>query len=36
MKMLGAYVAHIGIALFLLGVIGSAVYSEQMNVDLDC
>jgi len=34
MKMLGAYVAHIGIALFLLGVIGSAVYSEQMNVDL--
>ncbi len=34
MKMLGAYVAHIGIALFLLGVIGSAVYSEQINVDL--
>jgi len=34
MKMLGAYVAHIGIALFLLGVIGSAVYSEEMNVDL--
>ena len=33
-KMLGAYVAHIGIALFILGVIGSAVYSEQMNVDL--
>jgi cytochrome c-type biogenesis protein CcmF len=34
MKMLGAYVAHIGIALFLLGVIGSAVYSEQINVEL--
>lgn len=34
LKMLGAYVAHIGIALFLLGVIGSAVYSEEMNVDL--
>jgi cytochrome c-type biogenesis protein CcmF len=33
-KMLGAYVAHIGIALFILGVIGSAVYSEQVNVDL--
>ncbi len=33
-KMLGAYVAHIGIALFILGVIGSAVYSEQINVDL--
>jgi cytochrome c-type biogenesis protein CcmF len=32
--MLGAYVAHIGIALFILGVIGSAVYSEQMNFDL--
>jgi cytochrome c-type biogenesis protein CcmF len=34
LKMLGAYVAHIGIALFILGVIGSAVYSEQMNIDL--
>ena len=34
MKMLGAYVAHIGIALFILGVIGSAVYSEEMNIDL--
>ena len=33
-KMLGAYVAHIGIALFILGVIGSAVYSEEMNIDL--
>jgi cytochrome c-type biogenesis protein CcmF len=34
MKMLGAYVAHTGIALFILGVIGSAVYSEEVTVDL--
>jgi len=34
MKMLGAYVAHIGIALFILGVIGSAVYSEEININL--
>lgn len=33
-KMLGAYVAHIGIALFILGVIGSAAYSKELNVDL--
>ena len=33
-KMLGAYVAHIGIALFILGVIGSAAYSKQVDVDL--
>ncbi|HEY6626681.1 MAG TPA: cytochrome c-type biogenesis CcmF C-terminal domain-containing protein, partial [Ignavibacteriaceae bacterium] len=33
-KMLGAYVAHIGIALFIRGVIGSAVYSEEVTVDL--
>ncbi|MDH3269351.1 MAG: cytochrome C biogenesis protein, partial [Ignavibacteria bacterium] len=33
-KMLGAYVAHIGIALFILGVIGSAVYTEQITLDL--
>ena len=33
-KMLGAYVSHIGIALFILGVIGSAVYSEQTDIDL--
>ena len=33
-KMLGAYVAHIGIALFILGVIGSAVYSEEVTIDL--
>jgi cytochrome c-type biogenesis protein CcmF len=34
LKMLGAYVAHIGIALFILGVIGSAVYSKQVDIDL--
>ena len=34
MKMLGAYVAHTGIALFILGVIGSAVYSEQVDIEL--
>ena len=34
MKMLGAYVSHIGIAIFILGVIGSAVYSKQIDVDL--
>jgi cytochrome c-type biogenesis protein CcmF len=34
MKMLGAYVAHIGIALFILGVIGSAAYSSEVNIDL--
>lgn len=34
LKMLGAYVAHIGIALFILGVIGSASFSEEVDVDL--
>ncbi len=34
LKMLGAYVAHIGIALFILGVIGSAAYSEETDIDL--
>ena len=34
LKMLGAYVAHIGIALFILGVIGSSVYSEEVSIDL--
>jgi cytochrome c-type biogenesis protein CcmF len=34
LKMLGAYVAHIGIALFILGVIGSSVYSKEVTVDL--
>jgi len=33
-KMLGAYVSHIGIALFILGVIGSAGYSVKQDVDL--
>ncbi|HEX2866189.1 MAG TPA: cytochrome c-type biogenesis CcmF C-terminal domain-containing protein [Ignavibacteriales bacterium] len=32
--MLGAYVAHIGIALFLLGVVGSSVTTEQKAVEL--
>jgi len=34
-KMLGGYVAHIGIALFLLGVIGSAGYTKQVDVNLE-
>ncbi len=34
LKMLGAYIAHIGIAVFLLGVIGSAAYSEEVDLDL--
>jgi cytochrome c-type biogenesis protein CcmF len=34
MKMLGAYVAHIGIALFILGVIGSGAYSSEVSLDL--
>jgi cytochrome c-type biogenesis protein CcmF len=34
LKMLGAYVAHIGIAIFILGVIGSAAYSSEVNLDL--
>jgi cytochrome c-type biogenesis protein CcmF len=34
MKMLGAYIAHIGIALFILGVIGSAAYSSEVSLDL--
>jgi cytochrome c-type biogenesis protein CcmF len=34
LKNLGAYVSHIGIALFILGIVGSAAYSEQVNVDL--
>lgn len=34
MKMLGAYVAHMGIALFILGVIGSAAYTKHIDIDL--
>lgn len=33
-KMLGAYVSHIGIALFILGVIGSSVYDKEVDIDL--
>jgi len=33
-KNLGAYVSHIGIALFILGVIGSGAYSSTVNLDL--
>lgn len=32
--MLGAYVAHIGIALFMIGVIGNSGFSEQLNLEL--
>ena len=32
--MLGAYVAHIGIALFMLGVVATGGFSEQTSVDL--
>jgi cytochrome c-type biogenesis protein CcmF len=34
-SMLGAYVAHTGIALFILGVIGSAVYTEHIDLKLE-
>ena len=33
-KMLGAYIAHIGISLFILGVIGSAVFTQEKDIDL--
>ena len=33
-KVLGAYVSHIGIALFLLGVVGSAAYSQEKEINL--
>lgn len=33
-KMLGAYIAHIGIALFLLGVLSSSIYSRENTIDL--
>ena len=32
---LGAYVAHIGLALFVLGVIGSSAFSSEMEIDLE-
>lgn len=34
LRMLGAYVSHIGIALFILGVIGSAAYTKHVDIDL--
>lgn len=33
-SMLGAYLAHIGIALFILGVVGSSGYSIEKTIDL--
>jgi cytochrome c-type biogenesis protein CcmF len=33
-KMSGAYLAHIGLALFILGVIGSAAYSDEKSLEL--
>jgi cytochrome c-type biogenesis protein CcmF len=32
--MLGAYIAHIGIALFLLGVLSSSIFSRENDIDL--
>lgn len=34
LKMLGAYLAHIGLAIFILGVIGSAAHSNEKTIDL--
>jgi cytochrome c-type biogenesis protein CcmF len=34
LNMLGAYVAHIGIAVFLLGVISSSIFSRENDIDL--
>ena len=34
LKNLGGYISHIGIAVFILGVVGSAAYSDQVNIDL--
>ncbi len=33
-KMIGAYVAHIGIALFILGVIGSSIFTREKDMNL--
>lgn len=33
-KMIGAYVTHIGISLFILGVIGSSAYSDEKDIRL--
>jgi len=32
---LGAYVSHIGMALFILGVIGSSAFSSEQEIDLE-
>ncbi len=34
LKNLGGYIAHIGISLFILGIVGSAAYSDHKNVEL--
>jgi len=34
LKNLGGYISHIGIALFIIGIIGSGAYSKEVNVDL--
>jgi len=34
LKMLGAYVSHIGISLFILGVIGSSIFTREKDIDL--
>ncbi len=34
-SMLGSYISHIGIAVFILGVIGSSAYSEHMDIDIE-
>jgi len=34
LKNIGGYVSHIGISIFILGIIGSGAYSDEVNVDL--
>ncbi|MGQ9798900.1 MAG: heme lyase CcmF/NrfE family subunit, partial [Ignavibacterium sp.] len=34
LKMLGAYLAHIGLAIFIFGIIGSAAHSSEKTIDL--
>ncbi len=33
-RMLGAYIAHVGIAIFLLGVISSSIFTRKKDIDL--
>lgn len=33
-RMIGAYISHIGISLFILGVIGSSAYSDEKDIQL--